>query len=485
MLPVNLPTGFRIKDKVICEDEPIGEGGFGYVFKAIKPEVENFYAVKVFFPKILQESRSQDDRDRIFQKVIKYFETEQMILIKCKHRNIVKIEDVGILTDASGNQFPYFIMEFIEDSIRGKDCPPDAAISRKYEVEEAIHLISQACDALDGLHQQGVIHRDIKPANLLLQDGVTVKVADFGIAKILEESGTVSSFTIIGTPHYAAPEQDSGEELSRASDIYSLAKTLYTMVTAEKPPKFQIKTLPGPAGEGERGKALLQVLESATETEPTARKYDSALEFKKDLQSILSAPLSIAEDADMTLPELEPRRKSASKPGRVPKKIFAPVMGLALILFVLAIGYTQFPAVRARLSSIWQKVPLSSEVQTAANPEQAEVLFQSGIDAFDREHWHQAYDYFHQAVQICPDSARYYMYLGLVSAELKKAKEAISAWQTVVAKQPDNMAHKITLGKIYAQFGQNDSALKIWQQVLAREPDNEMVKVLIKQLQDN
>ncbi len=486
MVPINLPKGFRIKDKEILDDQPIGKGGFSYVFKAWKPDVENYYAVKILYPQVLQETTDVEERNRILQIVMNYFETEQKILIKFKHKNIVKIEDFGILEDASGNSYPYYIMEFIGDSIKGKNCKIDKAIERKYDIDEAIDLIIQACDALDKLHNQGIIHRDIKPANLLLQDGDTIKVADFGVARIMEESGSMSGFTVVMTPHYGSPEQESGDTLQPNSDIYALGKTLYTMITEEYPPKRQIKSLPGIEPESSKSKAILKVLQDATERDPEKRKYATASDFKKDLKKVKQQTFSIDKEAeDITIPEIKPGHEfnDKQKPNKQKKSgsKLKPVLLIAAIVALTAILYTQVPEIKSKTDLVWSKVVNLVKIEHTEQPDpvQAETHFEQGLNWFDAQNLEQAREEFEKAIGFYPDSANYHAYLGLVYSELNNGNEAIAAWQKAVALDTGKIEYKINLGKTYSQFGKSESAINIWNEVLKQRPGDETVKVLI------
>ena len=101
-------------------------------------------------------------------------------------------------------------------------------------VNDVLEIVAKAADALDYAHAQGVVHRDIKPANIMrLKDG-TMKVTDFGIARITSQSKTATG-TVMGTPSYMSPEQLAGSKVDGRADLFSLGVTLYEMLTGEKP----------------------------------------------------------------------------------------------------------------------------------------------------------------------------------------------------------------------------------------------------------
>jgi serine/threonine protein kinase len=208
--------------------ECLGRGGMGVVYKARQKTLNRFVALKFLAPERVNDPRFADR-----------FAREAQALAALNHPNIVTIYDFG---QAGG--FYYLLMEFVDGANLRQ-----LLRARKFTPEEALAIVPPLCDALQFAHNRGIVHRDIKPENLLLDVSGRVKVADFGIAKML---GTVSGSgqvgapaspenatqAVVGTPGYSAPEQktDSQRVDSRA-DIYSLGVVFYEMLTGELPGK--------------------------------------------------------------------------------------------------------------------------------------------------------------------------------------------------------------------------------------------------------
>ncbi|MBM4359664.1 MAG: serine/threonine protein kinase [Deltaproteobacteria bacterium] len=208
----------------------IGEGGMGAVYEAVHVGVGRRVAVKVISADDLAKKESQVAR----------FHREAKLAGGIETRHICQVFDTG--TDEEGH--PYMVMELM----RGRDVSEQLKLSGPLAPEAALAVIVQACRGLQKAHDAGVIHRDIKPANLFLceeEDGeITVKVLDFGIAKIRDDlvpdKGAYPTLTrtgaLIGSPLYMSPEQARGkQDIDHRSDIYSLGVVLYRMLSGRAP----------------------------------------------------------------------------------------------------------------------------------------------------------------------------------------------------------------------------------------------------------
>ena len=240
----------------------VGRGGMGAVYRARQKNLDRIVALKILPPAA--------GRDPVFAE---RFEREAKAQAKLHHPNIVTVFDSGQAGD-----YCYFVMEWVDGgSLRDKirSCqltPPDA-----------LALVLQICDALQFAHDQGVIHRDIKPENILLDSQGRVKVADFGIAKLLNRSPAHVSLTgskqSPGTPWYMAPEQlQNPEAVDHRADIYSLGVVLYEMLTREVP----IGPFDPPSQTIGVDARLDQIVLRAVAKKPE-RRYQQVSEFKKDL----------------------------------------------------------------------------------------------------------------------------------------------------------------------------------------------------------
>jgi predicted Ser/Thr protein kinase len=199
--------------------ELLGQGGMGAVYKARQPGLDRLVALKILPP--------EASRDSAFAE---RFTREARALAKLNHPNIVGVYDFG----RSGPLY-YFLMEFVDgvnlrQTLRAGQLKP----------AEALKIVPQICDALQYAHEEGVVHRDIKPENVLLDRKGRVKIADFGLAKLLGRAPADYQLTgaqqVMGTPHYMAPEQvERPLDVDHRADIYSLGVVLYEMLTGELP----------------------------------------------------------------------------------------------------------------------------------------------------------------------------------------------------------------------------------------------------------
>ena len=209
----------------------IGQGGMGAVYRARQKELDRIVALKILPPDI--------GKDAAFTE---RFMREARALAKLNHPGIVTIYDFG---RADGLYF--FLMEFV-DGVSLRQLLANSRVSTR----EALAIVPQICDALQFAHDQGIVHRDIKPENILLDRRGRVKVADFGLAKIIVGGGEpahgqgglsgTSSLTeagkVVGTPQYMSPEQtENPSEVDHRADIYALGVVLYQMLTGELPGK--------------------------------------------------------------------------------------------------------------------------------------------------------------------------------------------------------------------------------------------------------
>jgi len=196
----------------------LGRGGMGVVFLAVRDDgaFRKNVALKLLIPD--QNAALFADR----------FRQERQVLAGLEHPNIARILDGG---DAP-NGAPYYVMEFVEGVPLDRYCDDN-----RLSVSERVTLFMQVCSAVHYLHENLVIHRDLKPSNILVAPGPTVKLLDFGIAKMTGpvQADVTSPQMRFLTPNYASPEQYTGEPCTRASDIYSLGVILYVLLAGKLP----------------------------------------------------------------------------------------------------------------------------------------------------------------------------------------------------------------------------------------------------------
>jgi tRNA A-37 threonylcarbamoyl transferase component Bud32 len=199
--------------------EMLGQGGMGAVYKARQAKLDRLVAVKILPAPV--------GRDPAFAE---RFAREARALAKLSHPQIVAVHDFG----ESDGQY-YLVMEYVEGmNLR------QLLRSAQLPTESALPILLQICEALQFAHDEGVVHRDIKPENILVDKRGRVKIADFGLAKLLNRppAGQVltGSQQVMGTPHYMAPEQmEKPLEVDQRADIYSMGVVFYEMLTGELP----------------------------------------------------------------------------------------------------------------------------------------------------------------------------------------------------------------------------------------------------------
>ncbi len=204
--------------------QQLGSGAAADVFLAFDPEIKRTLAIKRLKQKHLAD-----------QEYVARFLQESKAAGVLSHPNIVTIYDVG-QSDAN----PYIIMEYVD----GDPLDDVIAQSGPFSLRATLSIGAQIADALDYAHSVGVVHRDIKPSNLLvLKNSETVKIADFGIARLdsSDDLEDTRAGAMLGTPQYMSPEQVIGLPVDGRSDLFSLGAVLYLMVTGEKP--FQAATI--------------------------------------------------------------------------------------------------------------------------------------------------------------------------------------------------------------------------------------------------
>jgi serine/threonine protein kinase len=259
--------------------EILGQGGMGAVYKARQESLGRLVAIKVLPP-------PDDETDALNSK--KRFENEAHTMARMNHPGIVSIFDFGRTADG---QFCFFVMEFVD----GTDLSQAIHGSKKLQQEEAVKIVTEVCAALHYAHDNGIIHRDVKPANILISAEGQIKIADFGLARMIDplripERGLTASNVALGTPDFVAPEVLSLQESDARSDIYSVGVMLYQMLTGEIPRgMFKMPSQKKPGLDAR----FDEIICKAMEPDP-ADRFQSTQEITLALETIRTVPLKPA-----------------------------------------------------------------------------------------------------------------------------------------------------------------------------------------------
>lgn len=298
----------RTLDGKYLVEEHLGAGGMGAVYRARHLEMDRPVAIK-----FLQQRLVEDEAARA------RFQIEARAAVMLRHANAVSVTDFGHTEDGC----VYIVMELLEGRTLREILSREAPI----ETARAISMMLQASAAVAAAHEAGIIHRDLKPSNILVTQSAdqpaVVKVLDFGIAKFAlddddDEAATLAqSNSVIGTPRYMSPEQNTGDELTPAADVYSLGVILYEMLTGMAP--FSGAT---PAEIAEKHANALphspreivaaipedveRIVLHALEKEPSER-YPNAGEFRRDLLETAER-LGLEHHAFKSAPDIEALR---------------------------------------------------------------------------------------------------------------------------------------------------------------------------------
>src|SRR6201993_3770677 len=282
----------------------LGRGAMGVVYRATDPVIGRNVAVKTIR---LSEEGTGLSRPELLSR----FQTEARAAGLLAHPNIVVVYDAG-----EENGLYYITMELIE----GKSLQALIDSGHSFPVPRVLRIMEQTCSALQFAHERSIIHRDIKPANLMLTADDTVKVTDFGTAKILQ-FGTVQQTTHVrGTPSYMSPEQVKGRPVDGRSDIFSLGVLLYEILTGEKPfPGQSITTviykivneepIPPRTLNPSIHPGLNEIVLRALAKEPEVR-YQTCRELLEDLRNYRAVGSSERSPDDTLISPISPRTGS-------------------------------------------------------------------------------------------------------------------------------------------------------------------------------
>jgi serine/threonine-protein kinase len=334
-------------------EKELGRGAMGVVYLGRDPKINRMVAIKTM---MLEEGSDGGSLKEIKERFFREAESAGTL----NHPNIVRIFDAG-----EENEVAYIAMELLDGEDLTKHCAKETLLP----VPQAVEFTAMVADALDYAHKQGIVHRDIKPANIMMLKDGTVRVADFGIARITASSKTATG-TVMGTPSYMSPEQVAGRKVDGRSDLFSLTVALFELLTGEKPFK---------GGEG-IGTLLFQI---ANDPHPNPLELNPAL--PAGIKVVIDKGLAKSPDERyQTGAELSAALRAAVKSETLPPPATVSAPDLASAPSVVAVSVPEktktvtlanieVPDIDAMLNAVGEELARSSD-QTLPSGKHDEVV---------------------------------------------------------------------------------------------------------------
>ncbi|MBZ0145467.1 MAG: protein kinase [Rhodocyclaceae bacterium] len=324
----------------------LGQGAMGIVYDGFDPMIARRVALKTV-------RRDQLDRAEV-EEILARFKREAQAAGRLNHPNIVQIYEYG---EDDGTAF--IAMEFVE----GRELKDFFDADERFPMAEIVRIMGQLLEALDYSHRNGVVHRDIKPANIILLKDGTVKVADFGIARV-ESSNLTQAGSVLGTPSYMSPEQFMGQTVDGRSDLFSAGVILYQFLTGEKPFTGALTTImhkvlkeepPAPSALNVQVPRPFDALIRKALAKRPDERFQNGREFAIALKMAAAGQAvpgdgdaTLVNDAEATLADAAERTLAMERPAAAPQPAPAPAapppkqssqgLAIAVVAVVAAIG---------------------------------------------------------------------------------------------------------------------------------------------------
>ena len=451
--------------------ERLGRGGMADVYKGYQPGLDRYVAVKVLHPHLSEEPN-----------FITRFQREAKSVARLHHPHIVQVFDFDVQDDRY-----YMVMEYVEGGQTLKELLQGlSAQKQRLPQDQTLDIVAKIADALDYAHSQGMIHRDIKPSNILLRSLNQPILGDFGIARIIGQTGLTGSGAMIGTPAYISPEQGRGEQADERSDLYALGIVLYEMLTGVPPydadtpygvilkhindpivppgalvgtllsdiEKITLKSLAkNPLDRyqsaGEMRDALRKGLENISNTTPTSvATPPMGIEIHEDTGAVTTMPAPVMDDG-VTLAAPSPAQSSKETKGK--KRSNWWIWGTAGLALIVVLGMLiVVPRIRQNRHT------LTSTRQAASSGEGDEdatvqSLLDQGFDHMEAGDPEPAIASFNQVLEQSPDNPNALAGRGMMYIALDKAEPAAADITRASEIAPDNPFVNIAVGMLHMQ----------------------------------
>ena len=466
---------------------PLGAGGMGEVWEVERTggQFEQHAALK-----LLKRGLDSDE-------IARRFRAERQILARLRHPAIAHLYDGGIHDDGR----PYFVMELVTGE------PITTACSRRaLPIDDRLRLVIAVCEAIDAAHRSLVVHRDLKPSNVLVTAEGSVKLLDFGIAKVLdagdEEGSSTRAWERPMTPAYAAPEQIVGEPVTTATDVYSLGVMLYELLTGQRPHRREGLAPARLASEVtteviERPSTAVRRAQTAEQREALepAERERRARRLRGDLDWIVLRALAreperryrsaaaLAADLERHLRGLpvEARPDSVGyRTGKFVRRNGTVVVAAALVLASLVGGLAaslwQARAARTQAERAERVKELLADVFLGAGPERAEgeevtarELLEDGAQRIEAEMGEEP----EVQAELLTTIAQVEEGLGLLESARQRAQRAVALAEGSYGKDDPRLMEPLSvLGGILSQLERDADSLVVRERVLAIARDH-------------
>jgi serine/threonine protein kinase len=411
-------TTGTVLDGLYRLERRVGRGGFGEVYQATDLRLKRSVAVKVLYPHLIEDNST----------FLAQFEREAQTVAALDHPHILTLYYYGQFEDT-----PYLVMPYIG----GGTLADKLAREHRLGMEQAWPYLRQAAEALDYAHRHKIVHRDIKPQNMLLRDHDTyILLADFGIARLLNSTDSLTLTRVMGSPLYMAPEQFGGQ-VGFASDIYALGCVLFHMLTGTPPYLGAIhevenshKTAPIPSLT-ERGGVHLPASLQAIVNRALAKRPEERFQSMGELASAVQAVLTAAES---------PFRRESSEP-------------LSLVAHEPEILAATLPvgggADQLTMPDSSVRVPKSEE---------AAAWVARGAKLFESKRWEEALAAYDEALRISPGLAEVWASKGATLNKLFRYKETLSVCEHALRLDPGNTQAWTSKARALGNLGRREEA---------------------------